>query len=352
MQISHHKIGIGHPVFIIAEVGLAHDGSLGTAHAFIDLIADCGASAVKFQTHIAEAESTPDEPFRVKFSRQDASRYDYWNRTSFTELQWRELAQHAAQRGLVFLSSPFSIEAVELLDRVGVPAWKVGSGEVRTAPMLERMAGTGKPLLISTGMASWAEIDETVKLVRSAKAPFALFQCTTSYPCPPEKVGLNVLRELRDRYECPIGLSDHSGRSYAGLAATVLGAQLLEVHVTLSRHAFGPDVPASLIPEELKFLIDGVRQIEAMLAHPVDKDAAAMEMAALKDIFSKSLVASRDLAAGSIVSSRDIALKKPGKGIPAHRLSEFVGRTLVHGVKRDHFLCEDDFSPLSAGVVS
>ncbi len=342
-HIELDRIGGGARCFLIGEVGLAHDGSLGTAHAFIDVIADAGADAVKFQTHIAEAESTPAEPFRVKFSRQDGSRYDYWQRTSFNEEQWRGLAGHAAERDLVFLSSPFSIEAVDLLERVGVPAWKVGSGEVRTAPMLKRMAATKKPLLISTGIASWSEIDDTVNLVRQAEVPFALFQCTTSYPCPPEKVGLNVLTELRERYACPVGLSDHSGQIYAGLAACVLGADLIEVHVTLSRRAFGPDVPASLTPEELQQLVEGVRKIETMVANPVDKDAAAREMAPLKAIFSKSLVARDDLNAGCIVAEGDLAVKKPGTGILAARLGEFVGRRLRRSVARNQILQEEDF---------
>src|ERR671939_371718 len=137
---------------IIGEVAQAHDGSLGLAHAFIDAIADAGAHAVKFQTHIAAAESTPGEPWRVKFSRQDASRYDYWKRMEFTEEQWHGLKQHADESGVQFLSSPFSVEAVELLTRVGVAAWKVASGEVSNQPMFQKMAETRWPILLSTGM--------------------------------------------------------------------------------------------------------------------------------------------------------------------------------------------------------
>ena len=159
---------------IIAEVGLAHDGSLGLAHAFIDEIARNGADAVKFQTHIADAESTPGEPFRVRFSPQDATRYDYWKRMEFSEGQWRELSEHARRKGLIFLSTPFSFEAVELLARLGMPAWKVGSGEVTNVPMLARMAATGRPLLISSGMSSWEELDRAVSTASQAGAPVAL----------------------------------------------------------------------------------------------------------------------------------------------------------------------------------
>lgn len=350
-SIGRCRVGRSARAFVIAEVGLAHDGSLGTAHAFIDAVATTGADAVKFQTHIADAESTPAEPFRVKFSTQDVSRYDYWHRTSFAESQWAELSAHATERGLVFLSSPFSLEAVELLERIDVPAWKVGSGEVRTAPMLSRMVATGKPLLISTGMASWADMDETVRLVRQAGAPFAMLQCTSSYPCPPERVGLNVLTELGGRYQCPVGLSDHSGRIFAALAATVLGAKVIEVHVTLSRHAFGPDVSASLTPAEFKEMVDGIRQTETMMATPVNKDQASKEMAPMRAIFAKSLVAARDLAAGRNVTAGDIAMKKPGTGIPADRLDEYVGRRLRRDLEKDRLLSEDDFEPIEPGGV-
>src|SRR5215467_9214956 len=147
-----HPAGLSTQCCIVAEVAQAHDGSLGTAHAFIDACARAGADAIKFQTHIAAAESSPGEPWRIKFSRQDASRYDYWKRMEFTEEQWAGLALHAKERGLIFLSSPFSSEAMDLLDRLGMEAWKVGSGEIGNTPLIQRMAKTGKPVLLSSVM--------------------------------------------------------------------------------------------------------------------------------------------------------------------------------------------------------
>src|SRR5688572_6576918 len=199
---------------IVAEVGLSHDGSLGIAHAFIDEIARNGADAVKFQTHIAEAESTPAEPFRVKFSRQDATRYEYWQRMAFTAEQWGGLADHARERGLLFVSSPFSIEAVELLERIGQPFWKIASGEVCNAQLLDRVTSTGIPVLLSSGMSDVGEIDAAVARVKAAGRQVGVFQCTTAYPCPPEKIGLNMLTFYRDRYACLVGLSDHSATIY------------------------------------------------------------------------------------------------------------------------------------------
>jgi N-acetylneuraminate synthase len=327
---------------IIGEIAQTHDGSLGTAHAYIDAVARAGADAIKFQTHIAAAESTPGEPWRVKFSRQDATRYEYWRRMEFTEEQWHGLAAHAAERGLRFLSSAFSFEAVELLERVGVPAWKVGAGETTNLPMIEQMARTGKPVILSSGMSTWAELDAAVACVRAASAPVAALQCTTAYPCPPEKLGLNLIAELRDRYACPVGLSDHSGTIYAGLAAATLGARLIEAHVTFSRECFGPDVAASLTTAELRQLVEGIRFIEAAQAHPVDKEAMAAELDPLRRTFTKSIVARRALPAGAVLAREDLALKKPGTGMPASRLPQVLGRRLRAALAADQMIQEQD----------
>lgn len=344
-SIDQREVGYGRPCLIVAEVAQAHDGSLGTAHAYIDAVAKSGVDAVKFQTHIAAAESTRGEPFRVPFSPQDASRYDYWKRLEFSPPQWRSLADHARQSGLLFLSTPFSFAAVDLLDGLGMPAWKVGSGEVTNLPMIERMAVTGRPVILSSGMAVWEELDQAVATVQKAGAPVAVLQCTTAYPCPAEKIGLNVIGQLQQRYPCPVGLSDHSGTIYPSLAAVALGANLLEVHVVLSRECFGPDVKASVTTSELAQLVEGVRFIEQALAHPLDKQQMAAEMAELKLMFGKSVVAARDLPAGHRLEAADLALKKPGHGIPAARLGHVVGRRLARPVTVDTLLAEEHLDP-------
>lgn len=327
---------------MIGEVAQAHDGSLGTAHAFIDAIAAAGADAVKFQTHIAAAESTPGEPWRVRFSRQDETRYEYWKRMEFTEEQWAGLKSHADERGLLFLSSPFSIEAARLLDRLGMQAWKVASGEVSNPILLDFLLATGKPVLLSTGMSPLAEIDAVAQRVIDRGVPLAVLQCTTAYPCPPEKVGLNLIPFFRERYGCAAGLSDHSGTIYPGLAAMALGAEVLEVHVTLSREAFGPDVPASLTTPELRQLVDGVRFLERAMASPVDKDGMATEMEPLRRMFTKSVVAREDLPEGTVLSEEHLAVKKPGGGIPASRMAELIGARLRRPVKADEPLRFED----------
>lgn len=329
-------------MIIIAEVGQNHDGSLGQAHAFIDAIAKTGADVVKFQTHIAEAESTPGEPFRVPFSYEDANRYDYWKRMEFTKDQWAGLKRHAEEKGLVFMSSPFSDQAVILLQEIGITAWKVGSGEVNSWRMIEKIARTQKPVYFSTGMSSYAEIDELVAYARKLGMSFTLMQCTSNYPCTAENVGLNVLAQFRERYGCPVGLSDHSGLIYPALAAAALGASALEVHVTMSREMFGPDVSSSITTEELKRLAEGVRFIKDALAHPVDKDAQAKELEPLKKIFSRSALASTDLPKGSRISERYVVFKKQGSGLTEKDILKLEGRKTARLIKKGEPIKAED----------
>ena len=328
---------------VVAEIAQAHDGSLGTAHAMIDAAAEAGVDAVKFQTHIAAAESTPEEPWRVKFSPQDATRYDYWKRMEFSEEQWAGLRRHAEERGLLFLSSPFSPEAVELLRRTGgVAAWKVASGEITNRPMIEAMCADGRPVLLSTGMSDYGEIDEAVALIRACGAPLCVMQCTSSYPTPPEKAGINVLGEFARRYGEAVGYSDHSATIFPGLIAAWEGAKVIEVHLTLSRRAFGPDVVASLTVEEMTELVRGVRHVEAMRDNPLDKAAQAREMAPMRRIFMKSIVPLRDLKAGTVLTADVLGTRKPGTGIPAGRWHEVLGRRLRRDVAALRPLREED----------
>ena len=333
---------------VVGEVALSHDGSLGLAHRFIDAIADAGADAVKFQTHIAAAESTPAEPFRVKFSRQDATRYDYWKRMEFSENEWRGLATHCEERNVLFISSPFSHEAIDLLQRVGQPLWKIASGEVSNVPLLDRILDTGAPVLLSTGMSPLSETDAAVARIRARGSKVGVLQCTTAYPCPPERVGLNLIPVYRERYGCWVGLSDHSGTIYPGLAGAAIGLDVLEVHVALSREMFGPDVIASVTTSELRQLVDGVRFIERMRAHPIDKDASAHETDPLRRLFTRSVVARRALAQGTVLEPGDLALKKPGTGLPPDRLPELVGKRLARPVVEDQLLSAEDIEGLAA----
>lgn len=329
MIIDKTEVGEGHPTFIIAEIAQAHDGSLGTAHAYIDAIAKTGVDAIKFQTHIASAESTLDEKFRINCFPQDATRYDYWKRMEFSAEEWAGLAEHAKDRGLIFLSTPFSIEAADLLNKLNVPAWKIGSGELSNYLLLEYLMATKKPLLLSTGMSSWPEIDDVVGFISKGAVDFALLQCSSSYPCPVEQLGLNVLNELAAKYGCPVGLSDHSGLIFPGIAAAVIGANIVEVHAVFSRDCFGPDVTSSLTISELSKLVEGIHYINAAIKNPVDKNIQANKLQIMRKMFNKSIYVKNPIKAGHILETKDLIMKKPGNGILGSRLYEVVGKRVL-----------------------
>ncbi|HSL08246.1 MAG TPA: N-acetylneuraminate synthase family protein [Pseudonocardiaceae bacterium] len=279
-------------------------------------------------------------------SYADDTRYEYWKRMEFTAQAWTGLRQHAEDRGLAFLSSPFSLEAVDLLRRVGVAAWKVASGEVANPLLLDAVAHTGAPVLLSSGMSGWAELDGAVARLRGAGAgPLAVLQCTSAYPVAPERVGLNVLSEIRARYGCATGLSDHSGTIFPSLAAVALGGRVIEVHVTLSREMFGPDVAASVTSSELRLLVEGVRYVGAALAAPVDKDEVATELAPMRALFGRSLVARRALPAGHPLQASDLTAKKPAGAIPPARLESLIGRRLRRALHPDEPLHDEDIEP-------
>jgi N,N'-diacetyllegionaminate synthase len=341
-KIGRRLVGCGAPCFVILEVGQAHDGSLGLAHQFIDAAAEIGADAVKFQTHIAAAESTLDEPFRVKFSRQDETRYAYWRRMEFTAEQWAGLASHCAEKKLLFLSSAFSVEAVALLARIGMPAWKVASGELGSRAVLEAMKATGAPFLVSSGMSRWAELDELVIELRDAGPGLAVLQCTTRYPTPLEQVGLNVIAEMRARFACPVGLSDHSGTPFPAMAAIARGADVIEAHLTLDRRMFGPDVSSSLTVAEFGNLVAFRDALARIDAHPVDKDAMAQELAPMRAMFRRSLAPVRALACGTVLEAGMLTAKKPSTGIPETRLTDVLGRRLARDVVPERLLRWED----------
>ncbi len=332
IQIHGNPVGPENPLFIIGEVGLAHDGSLGAAHAYVDRLAKVGVDAVKFQTHIAAVESSRYEDFRVNVFPQDKTRPDYWRRTAFSKKEWCELANHARDAGLIFMSSPFSHEAVDLLMECGTPAWKVASGEVTNLPLLKHMADTGLPILVSSGMSTWNELNNTIDYLGQLNAEYGIFQCTTSYPCPPEKWGLNIITEMLEKFNCPVGLSDHSGTIFPSLAAKQLGASMIECHVVFDREQFGPDSKASLTFDDFSLLVDGIRALEIAETSPINKDDFAKAASNNRKLFSKSLYAAHDLPAGIELSASDIHILKPLLGIPASQFDEIIGKKLKQDI--------------------
>ncbi|UII31656.1 N-acetylneuraminate synthase family protein [Fulvivirga ulvae] len=331
-------------MFIIAEIAQAHEGSLGIAHSYIDALSATGVDAVKFQTHIAEAESSSSEPFRVKFSYEDDTRYDYWKRMEFTREQWAGLKKHCEDCGMEFISSPFSVAAVNLLEELGVKRYKIGSGEVTNYLMLKRIALTGKPIILSSGMSNLLELEKTLEFLKPYGNDITLMQCTTAYPTKPTQWGLSGMNDLKELFNLPVGFSDHSSTVYAGLAATALGAEVLEFHVVFDKEMFGPDAKASLTIQETKALVEGVRMIRASLKSSYNKNEVAV-YDELKSMFGKSLAVNKDLPAGHTIRFDDLESKKPAnKGIAAKDFQKVIGKRLQRDMQQWSFLTFEDLN--------
>ena len=329
---------------LIAEIGQAHDGSLGNVYAFIDEMANCGVDTMKFQMHIAAAESSSLEPFRVKFSKQDKTRFDYWKRMEFSFNQWVDIKNYTEAKGMEFLCSPFSMQAFEWMEKLGVNRYKIASGEVSNFLLLDAIAGTGKKVIISSGMSSYDELEEAIKRFQKNNCEVELMQCTTAYPTPANKVGINVIHRLREKFNVPVGLSDHSGEIYPGLAAATIGAQHVEFHIVFHKHQFGPDSSSSLDPMQVKQLVIGTKFINEMNQSEIDKDLFAKELSPLKTVFGKSLAWRRSLKKGTIIAIDDLESKKPGgQGIRACDYQFIVGKTLINDVVEQSFVKEQDY---------
>ena len=320
-------------VEIIAEIGSVHDGSFGNAIKLIELGATLGVDAVKFQTHIPQEETLKSAPSPAYFSSE--TRFEYFSRTGFEKSQWAELKACADDNDVAFISSPFSQLAVEWLVGIGVTSIKVASGEVTNLPMLETIRDSGLPVLLSSGMSDWEELDVAVELLQDAK--ITILQCSSSYPCAYEDVGLNVLAEMRERYGLPVGFSDHTETNYAAFAAVAQGAACVEKHLTFSRAMYGSDARLAAEPEQFRDLVSGIRAIATINASNVDKgDTSAYKD--MKQIFEKSIVARRDISAGEIISAEALAYKKPGDGLSASSFKEVLGKKARRAINQDDFV--------------
>jgi N,N'-diacetyllegionaminate synthase len=339
MEIAGRSIGPGGAALVIAEIGNNHDGNVRQAERLIEAAADAGADAVKFQTHIAEAEMLPSTPTPPHF---DEPRFQFTKRMELSHGDHVRLKAFAEERNLVFFSSPFSVEAVNLLESVGVPAYKVASGEVTNPPLLEAIAATRKPVLLSSGMSGLEDVERAAQILREAGSPFLVMQCTSTYPCPPDQVNLRAMVAMGERLGCPYGLSDHTPDIYTSIAAVALGAGAVEKHFTLSKRLYGPDHHASLVPEELARLVDGVRQVEAALGTGEKQRDAAHD--AVRATFEKSVVTRITIPEGTLIEREMLTTKRPGNGIPALRLTELVGRRAARTLDANVLVEEADLA--------
>ena len=322
---------------IVADVGMVHDGSFGNACALVDMVVDAGANVVNFQTHFGSSETTLYAP--QPQSLKGESQYRYFERTAFGDTQWTALKRRCDERGVVFLSSSFSEAAVDQLERIGAQIHKVPSGEVTNLFLLERLAATGKPIVLSSGMSSWIELDRAVDVLRQSPRLIVL-QCCSVVPCSDKQVGINVMMEMAARYGCEVGLSDCTHGIAAGVAAATLGATLIEKHATFSRALHGGSLGHSMEPAQLREYCENLESVWAMLDNSVDKDNLTA-CAELKSTFQKSLVSAHDLYRGLVLGREHLAAKRPGSGISTFEIDKVLGRRLKFDILPDTLISWD-----------
>jgi N-acetylneuraminate synthase len=327
---------------VIAEIGQMHDGSYGILRTMVEQAAQIGVDAVKFQMHFAEAESSHSEEFRINFSYVDKSRFDYWKRMELSYDQWKDLKCLCDQLKVEFLVTPFSLFAVDLLETLNVQRYKIGSGDTSNYLLLEKICKTNKEIIISTGMSDLDELDSLNDFLQKRKASYALMHCTTEYPTSPQNIGLDWIQKLKIRYGCPVGFSDHSGSIYAGLGAVVLGAEILESHITYDKRMFGPDAKASLTIDQFKELIEGTRYLEFARENPALKKIDEKKLFT-KNVFSRSISINKNMLKGEVISFNDLESKKPGgKGISPLNFEGILNKRLTRDVCAGEFLTEKD----------
>jgi sialic acid synthase SpsE len=346
INIAGRMVGPGHPTYVIAEAGSNHNRELETAFRLIEVAAEAGADAVKFQTYTAEGLYSTKTP-KMSYLDEDGlleEGQSVWDLIKAIEMPWEwheDLARKAAKVGIHFLSTPFEEAAVDVLEQVGAPAYKVASFEVNHLPLLELCAKTGKPLLISTGMASLGDIERALDTVNAAGADqILLMHCAINYPPRFEDLNLSAIRTMARAFDVPVGWSDHTMGHTADVVAVTLGACAVEKHFTLDRNQEGPDHPFAVEPGELAAMVEAIREAEASFGSSVKRVTDAE--AEMYRLGRRSLVVSRDLSAGHLLERRDIEVKRPGYGIPVHELHAVVGRRTARAMETDELLRWED----------
>jgi N-acetylneuraminate synthase len=330
IEIAGRKIGPSHPCFIIAEAGVNHNGNLDLALKLVDAAAAAGADAVKFQTFKADRLVTKDAPkagYQIRATGDAGTQYEMLRRLELTEEDHRALTAHCESRGVLFLSTPFDEGSCDFLESLGLPAFKLPSGELTNLPFLAHVAGKGKPVILSTGMATLQEVDAAVEtLARSGNNQLVLLQCVSEYPADPAEANLRAMASMRSSFGFPVGFSDHTPGMAAAITAAALGACVVEKHLTLDREMPGPDHRASLEPAELAEMVRGIRVAESALGDGEKRPGAGEETTALAA--RKSLVAACDISAGTVLGPEHIAAKRPGTGIPPGMRERLLGRKM------------------------
>ncbi|MBS6465644.1 MAG: N-acetylneuraminate synthase [Clostridium sp.] len=339
-MIDDRKIGPGYPPLVIAEIGINHEGSLEVAKQMVDAAAKAGAEVIKHQTHIVEDEMA-DAAKKVIPGNADVSIYEIMKRCALSEEDETELKRYVESKGMIFISTPFSRAAADRLERMGVVAYKIGSGECNNYPLIKHIAGFGKPMIVSTGMNDIASIQKTVDIMEAYGVPYALLHCTNLYPTKPEWIRLGAMTQLQQVFpNAVVGLSDHSLNNNACLAATALGACILERHFTDSKYRPGPDIICSMDGAEMAELIQSSREIFQMRG---GEKAALKEEQVTIDFAFATVVAITDIHAGEPFTMENIWVKRPGTGeIKAVDFESLLGKKANKNIKNGEQLSWKD----------
>ncbi len=321
--------------FIIAEAGVNHNGSVKTAKKLIDAAKEVGADAVKFQTFKTDSIVTKEAPKAEyqKTSAHKSSQYEMIRKLELSADEFMELSEYADSKGIIFLSSPFDVESVELLDHIGISAFKLGSGEITNLPLIKNVADKGKPIILSTGMASLCEIEEALKTIKRTPINIILMYCVTNYPASSSEIDLNIIKTLRNTFKVPVGFSDHTMGIEFSVAAVAIGACVIEKHLTLDRNMEGPDHRASLEPIEFKKMVQCIRNVERGMGNGI-KTLTHSERQN-KKVARKSIVAKVDIHEGEIIKEEMITVKRPENGIKPKYLDIIIGKTTKKRFKKD-----------------
>lgn len=340
IDIAGRKVGPGFPALIIAEAGVNHNGNLEMARRLVDVAAQAGVDVAKFQSFKAErlaASSAPKADYQLSATGSGESQLEMLRRLELSEMAQKEIKDYCQQKGVLFMSTPFDEGSADFLEGLGVEVFKIPSGEITNLRFLSHVARKGKPMIVSTGMSSLEEVEVAVRTIQGVgNKQIVLLHCVSNYPADPSETNLRAMRTMREAFYVPVGYSDHTMGITIALAAVALGACVIEKHFTLDRNLPGPDHRASLQPDELADLVEGVRMLESSLGDG-RKGPAASE-AGTAAVARKSLVAARDIPAGTSLTEECIVIKRPGTGLPPSMLSQLLGRVAVKNIPADTLL--------------
>ena len=340
VKISDRLIGEGEPCFIIAEAGVNHNGDINLARKLIDVAKEAGADAVKFQTFKAKelvTRSAEKAGYQKKTTPFEESQYDMIRKLELSEKDFEELFAYAQEKGMIFLSTPFDKGSVDLLDELGISAFKVGSGEITNFPLLKHIARKGKLIILSTGMATLEEVGEALEIIKEeGRDDIILLHCVSSYPAKIEAMNLKAMETLRNAFKLPVGLSDHSLGITIPIAAVALGACLIEKHLTPDKNLLGPDHRASLEPDELKQMVTAIRDVEKAMGNGVKRPTKDEE--ANKTVGRRSIVARVDIPRETTITEEMLDIKRPGTGLEPKYLNSVIGRKVKENIRHDELI--------------